>query len=116
MDYTKMDPEIKAQWIADLRSGNFKQGSGHLKVKYSDSEEFLYCCLGVLAERQLSEYFVPENYQYGCSYVCGTSSTGIPSDLIDKTTLDDNAQRPLARMNDRGVSFHSIADWIEENL
>ncbi|MGA0595643.1 hypothetical protein [Enterovirga sp. CN4-39] len=38
----KLDPELKARWVAALRSGEFKQTTGTLK----DSKG--YCCLGVL--------------------------------------------------------------------
>lgn len=39
----KMNPDIKARWVAALRSGEYKQGRGRLR---SSANEF--CCLGVL--------------------------------------------------------------------
>lgn len=39
-----MDKEIKAQWLAALRSGEYAQGAGAL------SRNGLHCCLGVLCE------------------------------------------------------------------
>src|SRR5690348_17476896 len=42
---TRMDPQIKAEWVAALRSGEYRQGSGTLR---SDQDEF--CCLGVLCD------------------------------------------------------------------
>lgn len=56
----KMDPEIKAEWVAALRSGTYNQGKGKLKAvfdRWSDPEklsgddtELRHCCLGVLSE------------------------------------------------------------------
>jgi hypothetical protein len=44
-----MKPEIKAQWTMALRSGEYKQGRGHLGQAYGDGET-RYCCLGVLCD------------------------------------------------------------------
>jgi hypothetical protein len=40
----KMNPEIKARWVAALRSGGYKQTRGRLR--HGDS----FCCLGVLCD------------------------------------------------------------------
>lgn len=39
-----MKPEIKARWVAALRSGDYKQGTGDLRKGNS------FCCLGVLCQ------------------------------------------------------------------
>ena len=39
-----MVKEIKDKWVAALRSGKYKQGSGQLHNTMNDT----YCCLGVL--------------------------------------------------------------------
>ena len=39
-----MDPELKAKWVAALRSGEYKQGRDVLHNNKSNT----YCCLGVL--------------------------------------------------------------------
>jgi len=41
-----MDVQLKAKWIAALRSGEFKQAQGELHDARNDS----YCCLGVLCK------------------------------------------------------------------
>lgn len=43
-----MNPEIKAKWLAALRSGAYTQGIGQL-VRYTNRES-KYCCLGVLCD------------------------------------------------------------------
>lgn len=45
-----MNPEVKAKWIAALRSGNYKQTQYHLRDDYG------YCCLGVLCDIYASEH------------------------------------------------------------
>lgn len=44
-----MNPEVKAKWIAALRSGDYVQGQGALRR--GDK----YCCLGVLCDLKLRE-------------------------------------------------------------
>lgn len=39
-----MNPEVKAEWVAALRSGEHKQTTGHLK------DDNGMCCLGVLCD------------------------------------------------------------------
>lgn len=41
---TKFTQEIKDNWIANLESGNYKQGFSQLYVKRDNS----FCCIGVL--------------------------------------------------------------------
>ena len=43
-----MDQEFKAKWVEALRSGEYKQGRGYLKV--TENGEARYCCLGVACE------------------------------------------------------------------
>lgn len=45
----KMNPEIKALWIAALRSGEYEQGVAAL------NSENKFCCLGVLCELAVKE-------------------------------------------------------------
>lgn len=51
----KLDPVLKAKWLAALRSGNYTQGQNALiRIKESTRE---YCCLGVLCD-----VLVKDNY------------------------------------------------------
>jgi hypothetical protein len=42
-----MNQEIKTEWVRRLRSGDYLQGQGKLRI---DNGETRYCCLGVLCE------------------------------------------------------------------
>lgn len=51
----QMNPEIKADWIANLRSGKFEQGREYLNINGK------MCCLGVLCEMAHWAGIVPKN-------------------------------------------------------
>lgn len=48
-----MNAEIKKRWLEALRSGEYKQGRGHLR-QYERGEH-TYCCLGVLCDLYVQE-------------------------------------------------------------
>lgn len=104
----KLDPEFKKKWIAALRSGEYKQGTGWM-YKYGK-----YCCLGVASE------------------LCGVPAKGkviildegyteeeiskIPQPLRGNSS-DNNVVKYLTSLNDvQRESFFEIADYIEKNL
>lgn len=110
-----MNPELKAKWIAALRSGEYKQGKSALV----DSENN-YCCLGVLCA-------VAELTKNGCSFTYNETrfTSYAPEWLFDERIPREpgngvepgRAQGFLILMNDtKDYSFWQIADWIEENL
>ena len=52
-----MNPKIKAQWLAALRSGEYQQGKGALRRTIQGEEKF--CCLGVLCELAVKAEVTP---------------------------------------------------------
>lgn len=138
----KMNPEIKAKWVAALRSGDYKQGTGVLRSEWDE-----YCCLGVLcdiAEKEGVPMIVVEpaadgdvsdgivgayyyfdgdrdtgDYEITPSFVAGWA--GLPSvnpsvELTDPYDEDAVVLESLADLNDGGKSFDEMADIIEEHL
>jgi hypothetical protein len=137
-----MDAAFKAQWIEALRSGNYVQGEGRLRM---DAEPDLgvahqYCCLGVACDLRTDVTWdgvghavvdgaiwepYDENDRYlgdDERYVSGDDDsyyggyTELPGVLLARLDLADDAEHTLIRMNDSGSSFEEIAKWIEENL
>ena len=118
-----MNAEIKAEWIAALRSGDYKQGRDRLNS--GDG----FCCLGVLCDlhrkRGLGEWLATENTKSliyatkvdrGACVLPGSVRewSGLNSSVA---ALDAPDQRgSLAGANDSGVTFGQIADLIEEYL
>lgn len=107
---TRMDPAIKAQWIAALRGGGYRQGIGHLK------EGDRYCCLGVLCELKPDHSWgEAENNKLG--YDDGDAPTEYPGpSVLGWAGLAYRDMEGLAEMNDDGSTFEDLADYIEENL
>jgi hypothetical protein len=136
-----MNPEIKAQWVADLRSGEFKQGVGTLK-----SFDGRFCCLGVLMEQAVRSCITKPAYHYdneeGNNYVYPfidphdndweREEEGVLTDQVQKWAglTDDNPSvtvidphvggeivSALAELNDSGnYDFLDIAQLIEDQL
>jgi len=94
--------DFAKKWIAALRSGKYKQGSG----KYYDSKLDCYCAMGV-----------------------GYKANDVPF-AMDGQTINSEYDRvfmfngennllwfPLQEMNDdEKLSFKEIADWVETNV
>ena len=92
-----LDPKIKKDWTAALRSGEYGQAREMLMLGYDDQRR--YCCLGVLAK------------------VAGIG--GYPSyhEIRSQSGLTTNDEATLIKMNDDDIkNFSEIADYIEENM
>lgn len=125
-----MDPEKKAKWVEDLRSGNFKQGKGalHNVLTLGGTQMHEFCCLGVLAEQAVAAgacerningsfytYFDPKNpadkdfstLPYVIVTWAGLAGTS------PEVHRGDEIQT-LASLNDYSeLTFSEIADLIE---
>lgn len=103
-----MDAKIKTEWVAELRSGKRRQCQGELHTVSG-----AYCCLGVLYEVAGEAWSAPDF----SAYRTYEGDYGLlPPDLLTKLDISDDQQRELAKMNDSGVPFSAIADFIEANL
>lgn len=135
-----MTEELKAQWIAALRSGEYNQTRSALK----NNEGF--CCLGVLCDVIDNTRWADDNQTNGYNFELGDTrfsfnTAVIPSEAakplaLNKmlVTIDDNIIDPdqidlevdshdttrlddyLITLNDNGKSFSEIADIIEKHL
>lgn len=122
-----MNQEIKKQWIEDLRSGNYVQGTGSLQ------EDGTFCCLGVLCDQYAKEKNVPwvKRDEYRLYSKLGLLQDGV----VEAALLPENVKRwagledfnpviiysgetsTLASLNDKYIlTFLEIANIIEEQL
>ena len=110
-----MDFAVKAQWVAALRSGKYKQGKHRLR---SDADEF--CCLGVLCD-------ISPAARWNGTRAVGDSGGIEDASIIDlprsvqhwaglPTTGPVVKRGSLSALNDQGVPFSEIADLIERDL
>ena len=114
-----MDPELKAKWVAALRSGEYKQGRDVLHNNKSNT----YCCLGVLC--RVAEF---ETVGFSDSATVFSipgftpSSTSIPVEFfgIDPNNSKINPVDKVIDFNDRSDSAHrgfkGIATYIEKHF
>ncbi len=125
-----MNPEIKATWIEALLSGKYKQTRQTLRRSEPDAggrQMDSYCCLGVLCELAVEEGVIdpPQPFEGpigGKRWMYGraTSVALLPREVMDWAGLVENnptaGDFSLSHYNDRGKSFESIAQIIEEYL
>jgi hypothetical protein len=110
-----MNPEIKAKWVAALRSGEYKQG--HTYLRNRDNK---FCCLGVLCDIIDPTLWTQEQkFETSFSYLGRLAE--LPGSLQEEFELGNmgthpNLDQSLASMNDGGCSFEEIADIIEKHL
>ena len=124
-----MDAQVKAGWVAALRSGEYEQGTGSLRNSCGK-----YCCLGVLCELAVKAGIIPPpelildsgNYAYGeeknVGYLpfkvrawAGLDSMN-PAVCGPSGAVYGDGRYGLAGHNDMGESFNQIADLIEQDL
>ncbi len=112
--------------VAALRSGKYKQGRIYLR-----NTEDEYCCLGVYAEEKgIPAVFNDDDFCYRFGEDCagldpalklglskyGKFLPGVDRSMI-RTGTDPSGYKSnsLSALNDAGVSFFDIADFIEKN-
>lgn len=121
---TTMDAEIKAKWIAALRSGEYRQGRETMR------QGDRYCCLGVLCDVDGAQWELAVRKD-DLFYAPGYGIEQLEPDVRDDLGLTDDEHMALLSMNDGNISddeaarwgvekrphtFAEIADWIEANL
>lgn len=114
----KKDTKIKQEWLAALRSGNYKQGRECLYNPDNKS----FCCLGVLEHLLLKGKVENEWSIETCAVGPGTFATLPSPEFYEQFNLHwvRESESELSDMNDHGTggqgdSFEDIALYIEEN-
>ncbi len=138
-----MNSEVKAEWVAALRSGEYRQGTGHLRnvTTALENAPATHCCLGVLCDLYAKK---GEGEWNGAVFNFGTpdlsfnheGSGVLPRNLVEAVGLNsDNPNTSihsvpsewstggplsLAELNDghygTKYSFSQIADLIERDF
>lgn len=133
----KMRGEVLDEVIKRLRSGDYRQGRNTLRQRSEDGDR--YCCLGVICEIAVEEGVINRTdmggwYSYGPEGVY--DAMYLPEKVVDwawivsdvekewsgdyyyeqRGQYGENGLDALAVMNDDGVPFSDIADWMEANV
>lgn len=132
-----MNAEIKAQWVAALRSGEYRQGRSQLRTETPDGHR--YCCLGVLcdlaAKAGIGHWFdnvfyktdvdthysedysatIPPEFVWKWAGYTATDSAGfLIKDPIVAAQVDSKTSESLVGLNDNwNWSFEEIANAVE---
>ena len=125
-----MREDVKAQWVAALRSGEFEQGRGSLHEQRVDGSS-AFCCLGVLCELAVEAGVVErgEVPTFPSSVIDYDGDTGIlPLKVMRWAGMPGSTGRfryavssdgvvlsaALSEVNDVwGLDFEQIADVVE---
>jgi hypothetical protein len=106
-----MDAELRNKWLEALRSGAYSQSAGSLR------KEGGYCCLGVLCDvSSLGSWEEHPGYDFGYIVDDCTERGLLSFHILGVLGFTNKFQLILAQMNDDGLSFNEIADYIEEQL
>lgn len=117
-----MKPEYRDKWVAALRSGEYVQGKGNLKlVGETITTPIRHCCLGVLCElvkdevqgewRDWHTHARPSFWISNDDH----SETILPQTVLRLVGLDREQCDELANLNDAGTTFEEIAGMIERD-
>lgn len=100
-----MNPELKTNWIAALRSGDYTQTTSAIK------DERGHCCLGVLAE-----LIDPTGFKVTIDSVQDWRGGIDLGEHADEIGLPRDEMMRLMNLNDsERKSFVEIADYIENS-
>lgn len=103
-----MNPDIKAEWVAALRSGDYLQGRGQLHsfiLNDDGSKESRFCCLGVLSDLAVKAGAcdtVDLGNQIGFGRSRGTGT--LPHEVREWAGLDEDMGNPH-------VQGHALTEW-----
>lgn len=113
----------KAEWLAALRSGQYRQITGTLEKLNPDGTIKGNCCIGVychvLGLKGDPDEAHPESKDAGNAEYFTRFEGGQVGELEQPAQygLSDDDQNKLMHLNDHELwSFEKIADWIERNL
>lgn len=116
-----MKKNVMKKWVAALRSGKYKQGTGQLRENKGNT----FCCFGVLCDiSKIGRWSAPKilpylRQKYNYSYKQNTAV--LPKEVMKWANLKtgnggyDAYLPPLAIKNDNGATFEDIADLIEKH-
>lgn len=111
-----MNKNIAKQWIAALRSGDYKQG--HKRLVITDKDISAFCCLGVLCNIAIENGYGEwkgDNFIIPGREV--RESIILPIRVREWADISDKSMQMFIEFNDtRGFSFQQIADYIEKNM
>jgi hypothetical protein len=102
-------------WINALTSGEYEQGTGLLRREVdavSEAERYQYCCLGVLCDLAMKAGMHGQWSNGGMEDDFGLHDDFAPNHVLQMVGLTKEHGAILARINDNGGTFATIAETI----
>jgi hypothetical protein len=130
-----MKPEIAKKWVEALRSGKYAQYQSALRGRADNRDRF--CCLGVLCDivkddingrwvaGDIEDGDDPHQHMQAFAVDKQSDTDALPDDIRRFAGMESalgsfytpaGSLITLARLNDWGRSFETIADVIENNV
>lgn len=131
------------EWLKNLRGGLYHQGRGYL-CRLTKQGYCEFCCLGILQDnfsddddKQLDDENIYEEYEGNYEFFSSKNNVSTVAVLLEETAeeygfhsqvgrfykdgsiyyhhIDGGECSSLAEMNDYGMTFEEIADFVEAN-
>lgn len=106
-----MNAEMKAKWVAALRSGKYQPGNSYLR------SEAGWSCLGVLCDiidnskwERHGDGILTDHY-----WKFAGQSWFLPNAILHEQQLDPFIS-PIFTLEKNGKLFAEIGDWIEQHI
>lgn len=116
-----MKKEFKAKWIAALKGNTYKQATGFLRMSKlnpkGDRSYIGFCCLGVAMDLMGAKWN-EKAFSLGCELNGQHYYSNAQENELKKAFpgIPQSYLKELMNMNDSGIPFPVIADWIEANI
>lgn len=113
---TKLNPEVKQQWIDALRSGTYTQAQGNLRQIEDNAGSVGYCCLGVLCTLN-PDLVVPRGEFPGYGALPGfEGANGATYNVYNELLPTPLAERYFGGDENPQVHLHDLTNEIIETI
>jgi len=99
--------DIAEKWVKALRSGEYEQGRGQLRINNK------HCCLGVLCDISKLSIWDQDSYIKGSSAITLPTEVKMWADMKSGGGHLGEDKLSLWQLNDAGKTFSEIANIIE---
>jgi hypothetical protein len=105
-----MKKAIKENWLAALRSGEYKKGKSYLRKK-----DNTYCCLGVLCDI-LDTGWMIEDDSHNYIRTKDNCTVWLSNDIKKNCEISWDEEGVLIALNDNSETFAPVIEYIEQKL
>jgi hypothetical protein len=115
-----MNPELKAKWVAALRSGEYQQCSDamHVSDEHDDDAKGYHCCLGVLRHlttgtNDIGEVTIADDDPYTMPTIAERKAWGLTYRDVSVLAAKNDGGRDVVGVVHKRKTFAGIATYIE---